>query len=71
VGPRADLDNVGRENSWPYRDLNSDPLVIKPVASHCTDYTIPTPLTVHFMGIKYHEIMPSVKIYEKICLETS
>jgi hypothetical protein len=30
-----------RENSWPYRDLNSDPTVIQPVASQYTDFAIP------------------------------
>jgi hypothetical protein len=30
-----------RENSWPYRDSNSDPSVVQPVASSCTDYAIP------------------------------
>jgi hypothetical protein len=30
------------ENSWAYRDSNSDPLVVQPVASHCTDYAIPS-----------------------------
>jgi hypothetical protein len=33
VGPRAGLDDVGRENSWPYRDSNSDLTVVQPVAS--------------------------------------
>jgi hypothetical protein len=32
-----------RENSWPYRKLNSDPSVVQPVASRYTDCTIPTP----------------------------
>jgi hypothetical protein len=27
-----------REYSWPYRDWNSDPSVIQPVASRYTDY---------------------------------
>jgi hypothetical protein len=27
-----------RENSWPYRDLNSDSSVVQPVASRYTDY---------------------------------
>jgi hypothetical protein len=30
-----------RENSWPYRDSNSDILVVQPVASRYTGYTIP------------------------------
>jgi hypothetical protein len=29
------------ENSCPHRDSNSDPLVVQPVASRCTDYAIP------------------------------
>jgi hypothetical protein len=29
------------ENSWPYRDSNSDPLVVQPVASSYTEYAIP------------------------------
>jgi hypothetical protein len=30
----------GRKNSWPYRNLNSNPYVVQPVASCYTDYTI-------------------------------
>jgi hypothetical protein len=30
-----------RENSWPYRDSNCDPLVVQPVASRYTDCAIP------------------------------
>jgi hypothetical protein len=26
-----------KENSWPYRDSNSDPSAVQPVASHYTD----------------------------------
>jgi hypothetical protein len=33
-----------RENSWPYRDLNSDPSVVQPVASRYTDYAMPAPM---------------------------
>jgi hypothetical protein len=29
-----------RENSWPYRDSNSDPLVVQLVASCYTDYAV-------------------------------
>jgi hypothetical protein len=32
-----------RESSWPYWDLNSDPLVVQPVASCFTDYAFPAP----------------------------
>jgi hypothetical protein len=32
-----------RENSWSYRDSNSDPSAIQPVASHYTDYANPAP----------------------------
>jgi hypothetical protein len=40
VGPRGDLDDVRRENSWPYRDSNYDPSVIQPLASRYTDVAI-------------------------------
>jgi hypothetical protein len=30
-----------RENSWPYRDSNSDPSVVQPICSHYTDCAIP------------------------------
>jgi hypothetical protein len=30
------------EKSWPYRDSNSDPLVLQPVPSYYTDYAIQT-----------------------------
>jgi hypothetical protein len=30
-----------RENSWPYRDSNTDPSAVQPVASLCTDWAIP------------------------------
>jgi hypothetical protein len=32
-----------RENSWPYRDSNSDPSIVQPIASRYTDYAIPAP----------------------------
>jgi hypothetical protein len=41
VGPRAGLDDMKKENSLPYRDSNSDPLAVRPVASRYTDYAIP------------------------------
>jgi hypothetical protein len=43
VDLRASLDDLRRENSWPYRDSNSDPSVVQPVASRYTDYAIPAP----------------------------
>jgi hypothetical protein len=36
-----------KENSRPYRDSNSDPSVVQPVASHYTDFSIPAPLPVN------------------------
>jgi hypothetical protein len=31
------------ENSWSYWDSNSDPSVVRPLASRYTDYAIPAP----------------------------
>jgi hypothetical protein len=36
------------EHFWPYRDSNSDPSVVQPVASRYTDCTIPAPCAVQF-----------------------
>jgi hypothetical protein len=45
-GPQS---RSGREeNSWPYRDSNSDPSVVQPVTSRYTDYPIPVPLKITF-----------------------
>jgi hypothetical protein len=33
-----------RENSWPYRELNSDTSVVQPVASRYTDCAITAPV---------------------------
>jgi hypothetical protein len=41
VGPRTGLDDVGKRRTRPYRDLNSDPLAVHPVASRYTDCTNP------------------------------
>jgi hypothetical protein len=35
-----------RENSWPYRDSNSDHSEVQPVASRYTDYAIPALITI-------------------------
>jgi hypothetical protein len=37
VVPRTDLDNVEKKNSCLFQDLNSDPSVAQPAASHYTD----------------------------------
>jgi hypothetical protein len=41
VGPRTGVEDVENwDNSWPYRDSNSDSSVVQPAASRYTDYTI-------------------------------
>jgi hypothetical protein len=42
-----------RQNYWPYRDSNSDPSVMKPVDSRCTDYATPN---FSLCLIKHHAI---------------
>jgi hypothetical protein len=41
LGPRTGLDETKRKECWLYRDSNSDPTTIQPVASHYTDWAIP------------------------------
>jgi hypothetical protein len=41
VDPRTRLDDVEGEKSCPYRDSNSDPSAVQPVASRYTDCDIP------------------------------
>jgi hypothetical protein len=43
VGPRAGLANVGKRQFLTYRDSNSGPSVVHPVAIRHTDYAIPAP----------------------------
>jgi hypothetical protein len=45
-GPQSRSGQFG-ENSWPYRDSNSHPSVVQPIASRYTDYDIPTPWQPH------------------------
>jgi hypothetical protein len=40
-GPEPVWMMLRKENSWPYRDSNSDPSVVQPVAGRYTDYAIP------------------------------
>jgi hypothetical protein len=43
VGAITGLDDMERRINLPYWDLNSDPLLIQPVASHYTNTAIPVP----------------------------
>jgi hypothetical protein len=38
-----------KENSWPYRDSNSDPSVVQPVARLYTDRGIPDPDDLYYI----------------------
>jgi hypothetical protein len=40
VDPRAGLDDLEKRKIWPYRDSNSNPSVVQPIASRYTDYAI-------------------------------
>jgi hypothetical protein len=46
MDPKAGLEEVGMRTFLPYRDLNSDPLVIRPAASRYIDYAIPAPVSI-------------------------
>jgi hypothetical protein len=37
---------AGLDDVWPYRDSNSDPSVVQPIASRYTDYAFPAPAPV-------------------------
>jgi hypothetical protein len=51
-GPQSQSGRHG-ENAWPYRDSNSDPSFIQPVASRYTDWAIPAPLQLYkFTNLK-------------------
>jgi hypothetical protein len=43
VDPRVGLDDVEKKKFLPYRDSNSDPSVVQPVASRYTNCAIPAP----------------------------
>jgi hypothetical protein len=54
VDRRAGLDDVEKRKFWPYRDSSPDLSVVQPVASRCTDCTIPAhrPGTITFVFCK-------------------
>jgi hypothetical protein len=55
VDPRAGMDDMEKRKFLPYRDSNSDPLVVQPVASRYTCYAIPV-LTVSRVCLKILEV---------------
>jgi hypothetical protein len=46
-----------RENSWPYRDLNSEPSVAQPIARRCTDCAIQAPIVSPYRPITKSTIL--------------
>jgi hypothetical protein len=60
MGPRAGVDDV-KKNSRPYRDSNSDPSVVQPVASFYTDYAIPAPKDTPLF-LYFYKILPEYNI---------
>jgi hypothetical protein len=46
VGLRAGVDDVEKRKFLTYRDSNPNPLIIQPVVSRCTVYTILAPQTI-------------------------
>jgi hypothetical protein len=46
VGLRAGVDNVEKRKFLTYWDSNPNPLIVQPIVSRCTDYTIQSPQTI-------------------------
>jgi hypothetical protein len=52
-GPQSQSGRREGENSWYYRDSNSEPSVVQSVASCYTDYDIPDPTIHSVLDIKH------------------
>jgi hypothetical protein len=59
-----------RENCWPYRDSNSYPSVVKPVASRYTDYAVLAAMCWEWLchNLNIWWLMPHIKQALKPCL---